>query len=305
MNQLAAKNSELNLTMTSASDLKAAWNEVLLEKLQSDPSAYKHLTSAAFYQEAAMEFGNRVKDMTVKHLRVAMESTAKPENKRGLEMLPQVFGISGQKPSSVGKPDEETNVKLSSVVVVPSRKPQKRRNRSRLSSRSGTHTGNNPRRRYQPRVFHNRSMSAPRPHHSERKTLLLAGNNFGKFFNLNGLREPMVVLEIQKASELETTFVEQGHNLNDNFGAGILTLEKPTEMDDAETAFKFLKNRCEYVKIICERGANFDGLESKYVYNTAPNQDYAKMVHEIFKTTELRGLRITKNPLKALQEKTL
>jgi hypothetical protein len=266
--------------MTSASDLKSGWSEILLEKLQADPTAYNHLASAAFYQEVAMEFGRWVKDMTVKRLREAMEASPKPENVRGLELLPLVFGDSGQKPTSVEKSDKI----ISSVVVVPSKKPQKRRYRSRSRSTS----------RHRPRVFHNRSLSRS---DSARKTLLLAGNNFGKFLNLNGLKEPMVVLNISKASQLETTFVDHGHDLNDQFGAGILSLEKSADMDDALSAFKFLKNRCEYVKIICERGTDFGDLDSKYVYTTTANQDYAKMVHEIFKTTEKRGLRITKNPL--------
>lgn len=270
--------------MTSAYDLKSGWSEILLEKLQADPSAYNHLASAAFYQEVAMEFGKWVKDMTVKRLREAMEAKPTPENSRGLELLPLVFGDSGQKPPSVGKPDE----KMSSVEVVPSQKPQKRRYRSRSRSSSSRH---------RPRVFHNRSLSQSK---SVRKTLLLAGNNFGNFLNVNGLKEPMVVLKISKASELETVFVDNGHDLNDRFGAGILSLEKSADMDNAKSAFKFLKNRCEYVKIICERGTDFGDLDSKYVYTTTANQDYAKMVHEIFRTTENMGIRITKNPLKRL-----
>jgi hypothetical protein len=62
---------------------------------------------------------------------------------------------------------------------------------------------------YQPRVFRNYSMSMSRSSHSAGKTLLLAEHNFGRFFN--GLRDPIVVLNVQKASEQETTFVDQGH----------------------------------------------------------------------------------------------
>ena len=108
----------------------------------------------------------------------------------------------------------------------------------------------------------------------------------------------MVVLNIQKASELETSFVDRGHDLNQKFGVGILSLEKSEEMDDAKNAYNFLRNRCEYVKLICERGTNFNSLEPKFFYTTSPHHDFQRMAREIFRVTENLGLMITKNPLK-------
>jgi len=282
--------------MTSQKELKAAWVEIVMEKFKADPSLYKHLESAAFYESVAMEFGTKVKDMTVERIREAMENSDKTEDKRGLQILTKTFYDSDQKSSDIISERSRTygngNLpSINSVVIVPSQKPPQKR-KARTPSRSRSPSGQ----RYRPRTFSNSSRN--RSSRSVKKPLLLAGNNFGKFLNLKGLKEPMVVLNIQKASELETSFVDRGHDLNQKFGVGILSLEKSEEMDDAKNAYNFLRNRCEYVKLICERGTNFNSLEPKFFYTTSPHHDFQRMAREIFRVTENLGLMITKNPLK-------